>query len=194
MFEKNISLEVGKEYKFAGYGWTACEVDNKSNTAVLQSHGVTEGPWPGFKMEKFGNGNCYAHSIDGQDISDYDCKMVALYDSIKGVENASSSYGKGLYLVSEAKIEISPENPTALKYRGALVKAARYHHVWLSMNVNNSTHAWDIDKDGRRYNCYDQQAKNLVVSPAFNLDLSKVKVVGNEILIIFTKNQDSCRI
>ncbi len=70
---------------------------------MIQSHGVTHGKWPGFKMEKFGNGNYYADSIDGQDISAYDNKMQALYDAIKDAEDSSASYGKGLYLIPKGK-------------------------------------------------------------------------------------------
>lgn len=74
---------------------------NKRHVAVIQSHGITHGMWPGFVIPKFGNGNYYGRSIDGQDISDYDEKMSALYNAIKDVEDASASYGKGLFLVCE---------------------------------------------------------------------------------------------
>lgn len=102
--EQYANLELGKTYNFMGYKWTACELINNGKTLVIQSHGVTYGEWPGYKMSQFGNGNYYANSIDGQDISDYDDKMRALYDSIKDVEDISSSYGKGLYLVSIEKV------------------------------------------------------------------------------------------
>ena len=101
--EQYANLALGKTYNFMGYKWTACELINNGKTLVIQSHGVTYGEWPGYKMSQFGNGNYYANSIDGQDISDYDDKMRALYDDIKDVEDISSSYGKGLYLVSIEK-------------------------------------------------------------------------------------------
>ena len=63
------TLKPGKTYKFAGYSWTACEVNNDRHVAVIQSHGITHGMWPGFVIPKFGNGNYYGRSIDGQDIS-----------------------------------------------------------------------------------------------------------------------------
>lgn len=97
------TLKPGKTYKFAGYSWTACEVNNDRHVAVIQSHGITHGMWPGFVIPKFGNGNYYGRSIDGQDSSDYDEKMSALYNAIKDVEDKSASYGKGLYLVSKEK-------------------------------------------------------------------------------------------
>ena len=58
MFNENKSIsknapEPGKTYKFAGYKWTVCEVDSKRHTAVIQSHGVTHGKWPGFVMPQF---------------------------------------------------------------------------------------------------------------------------------------------
>ena len=92
-------LESGKTYKFAGYSWTACEVNNDGHVAVIQSRGVTHGAWPGFKMTEFDS----KYSIDGYDISAYDVKTKKLYDAIKDVEDKSASYGKGLYLVSKEK-------------------------------------------------------------------------------------------
>lgn len=101
------SLELGKIYKFAGYNWTACELINNGKTLVIQSSGVTHGAWPGFVMTQFGNGGYYADSIDGQDISSYDGKMLSLYNTIKDVEDKSASYGKGLYLISKEKVEFT---------------------------------------------------------------------------------------
>ena len=97
-------FRVGQTYSFMGYDWTACELINKGKTLVIQSHGVTHGEWPGFVMPQFGNGNYYADSIDGQDISAYDNKMQALYDAIKDAEDSSTSYGKGLFLISKEKV------------------------------------------------------------------------------------------
>jgi len=35
--DKSLVLESGKTYKFAGYSWTACEVNNDRHVAVIQS-------------------------------------------------------------------------------------------------------------------------------------------------------------
>lgn len=94
--KNNNVLELGKTYRLAGYDWTACELINNGKTAVIQSHGVTHGEWPGFKMAKFGgeiNTN-FAVDIDGHNISAYDNKMQSLYDAIKDVEDKSAPYGK----------------------------------------------------------------------------------------------------
>ena len=96
MLNENKSIsknapEPGKTYKFAGYKWTVCEVDSKRHTAVIQSHGVTHGKWPGFVMPQFGNSNYYFKSIDGEDISAYVNKMKELYDTIKEAENTYAS-------------------------------------------------------------------------------------------------------
>ena len=99
------TLKLGKTYKFAGYNWMACEVDNDRHVVVIQSHGVTHGAWPGYTMPQFGNGNYYSNSIDGKDISDYDDKMRALYDDIKDAEDKAAPYGEGLYLISVEKAE-----------------------------------------------------------------------------------------
>ena len=51
-------IELGKEYKFAGYDWIAVLCDD-SNGVILQSLGITSGPWPGYKMEEYGNSQYY---------------------------------------------------------------------------------------------------------------------------------------
>ena len=183
------TLKPGKTYKFAGYSWTACEVNNDRHVAVIQSHGITHGMWPGFVIPKFGNGNYYGRSIDGQDISDYDEKMSALYNAIKDVEDKSASYGKGLYLVSKEKAGYTEWcEPGSDDYWQALKKAAGNassfgcpnNYAWLG-TVYGSDYAWCVGSSG---NVYDySQNSDYVVAPAFNLDLSKVEVVGDEIII-----------
>ena len=183
------TLKPGKTYKFAGYSWTACEVNNDRHVAVIQSHGITHGMWPGFVIPKFGNGNYYGRSIDGQDISDYDEKMSALYNAIKDVEDKSASYGKGLYLVSKEKAGFTEWcEPGSGDYWQALKKAAGNassfgcpsYCAWLGA-VGGSDGAWYVSSNGNVYNYY--QDSDCVVAPAFNLDLSKVEVVGDEIII-----------
>ena len=183
------TLKPGKTYKFAGYSWTACEVNNDRHVAVIQSHGITHGMWPGFVIPKLGNGNYYGRSIDGQDSSDYDEKMSALYNAIKDVEDKSASYGKGLYLVSKEKAGYTEWcEPGSDDYWQALKKAAGNassfgcpnNYAWLG-TVYGSDYAWCVGSSG---NVYDySQNSDYVVAPAFNLDLSKVEVVGDEIII-----------
>ena len=183
------TLKPGKTYKFAGYSWTACEVNNDRHVAVIQSHGITHGMWPGFVIPKFGNGNYYGRSIDGQDSSDYDEKMSALYNAIKDVEDKSASYGKGLYLVSKEKAGYTEWcEPGSDDYWQALKKAAGNassfgcpnNYAWLG-TVYGSDYAWCVGSSG---NVYDySQNSDYVVAPAFNLDLSKVEVAGDEIII-----------
>ncbi len=183
------TLKPSKTYKFAGYSWTACEVNNDRHVAVIQSHGITHGMWPGFVIPKFGNGNYYGRSIDGQDSSDYDEKMSALYNAIKDVEDKSASYGKGLYLVSKEKAGYTEWcEPGSDDYWQALKKAAGNassfgcpnNYAWLG-TVYGSDYAWCVGSSG---NVYDySQNSDYVVAPAFNLDLSKVEVVGDEIII-----------
>ena len=184
-----VTLKPGKTYKFAGYSWTACEVNNDRHVAVIQSHGITHGMWPGFVIPKFGNGNYYGRSIDGQDISDYDEKMSALYNAIKDVEDKSASYGKGLYLVSKEKAGFTEWcEPGSGDYWQALKEAsmnyqsfgAAGNYAWLG-TVNGSDGAWYVSSNGNVYNYY--QDSDCVVAPAYNLDLSKVEVVGDEIII-----------
>ena len=171
-------LETGKTYKFAGYKWTVCELVNDGKTAVLQSNGVTSGSWPGYVIPQFGNGNFYEKSIDGQNISSYDDKMQSLYDAIKDAEDSSASYGKGLFLQSGFG-----------NYLQALQKAAENAHsfgspsyrAWLG-TVDGSDYAWYVYSNGNAY-YGNYQGHDCVIAPAFNLDLSKIKVVGDEIII-----------
>lgn len=173
-----------------GCNWTVCEFVNDGMTAVLQSHGVTEGPWPGFIMPQFGNDNYYGADIDGQDISGYDKKMVALYDSIKDVEDTNAAYGRGLYLVPAEKTYIGPDSDN---YCRALIEAAKKHCLldflnfnygtWLGTvhgSVYGSNCAWCANSKGIIFNNQRQQF-NLIVAPAFNLNLSKIEIIGNEI-------------
>ena len=183
-------LDMEKNYKLAGYIWSFVKVDK--NHAVIQSHGVTAGSWPGFKMLKFGGkvDDFYATDIDGEDISAYDDKMLALYDALKDVEDKSASYGKGLYLVSKEKAGFTRcGEPGSGNYWKALKAAAgnassfravRYN-AWLG-TAYGGTGAWHVYRDGDIYHSY-QGGYDRVVAPAFNLDLSKVEVAGDEIFI-----------
>ena len=186
-------LESGKTYKFAGYSWTACEVNNDRHVAVIQSRGVTHGAWPGFKMTEFDS----KYSIDGYDISAYDVKTKKLYDAIKDVEDKSASYGKGLYLVSKEKAGFTEwGEPGSGDYWQALKKAAGNassfgspsSYAWLG-TVSGGNYAWYVYSNGDVYDSGDQN-DDFVVAPAFNLDLSKVEVTGDEIIIKGSDNND----
>ena len=181
-------FRVGQTYSFMGYDWTACELINKGKTLVIQSHGVTHGEWPGFVMPQFGNGNYYADSIDGQDISAYDNKMQALYDAIKDAEDSSTFYGKGLFLISKEKVGFTEWGKSGSgNYWQALKKTAENacsfgspdYYAWLG-TVYGSDDAWYVYSSGNVYGNYSQN-DDCVVAPAFNLDLSKVEVVENQI-------------
>lgn len=203
--EQYANLELGKTYNFMGYKWTACELINNGKTLVIQSHGVTYGEWPGYKMSQFGNGNYYANSIDGQDISDYDDKMRALYDSIKDVEDISSSYGKGLYLVSIEKVGFKEWSmPGSGYYWTALREAvANYSsfgaplgEVWFG-TIDDSNHAFCVNLGDFCYFNSNNQWSSYMVAPTFNLDLSKVEIEGDEIVkktqpALSSKHDDNC--
>ena len=205
MLNENKSIsknapEPGKTYKFAGYDWTACELINKGKTLVIQSHGVTHGAWPGYVMPKFG-GNTdtfYTADIAGEDISAYDDKMQALYDAIKDVEDKSAAYGRGLYLMSKEKVGFTKWGDHGSgNYWQALKKAAENARSFGAASVNpfgsarggvwfsavfGSYYAWFVYSVGDVY-FNDNQNRDYVVAPAFNLDLSKIIIVGDEIFI-----------
>lgn len=182
------NLEVGETYQFAGYNWTVCELINDGRTAIIQSHGITHGAWPGFVMPQFGNGNYYADSIDGQDISAYDDKLKELYNAIKDVEDKSASYGKGLYLISKEKVEFTKWGNPGSGYYWTELKAVAENAcqfgfaknaAWLGA-IDGGAYAWCVNMYGFIYYSNDQN-NDFVVAPAFNLDLTKVEIAGNEI-------------
>lgn len=188
------SLELSKTYKFAGYYWTACELINNGKTLVIQSHGVTHGAWPGYTMSQFG-GNAdtfYTADIDGQDISAYDDKMLSLYNDIKDVEDKSASYGSGLYLISKEKAGFTKwGNPGSGYYWTELKAIAENASSFGDPSLSNaawfgsaygSTYAWYVYSDGSVYYSVDQGISDDVVAPAFNLDLTKVEIKGDEII------------
>lgn len=178
-------LEAGETYQFAGYRWVPVEINENCHVAVMQSLGVTAGPWPGFSMENLGDGKHYAHNIDEYDISRYDDKTYALMKQIKPV-----SFIDGLYLPGFEDI-----NDNQL-WKDALARAASsyssfgasYSYAWTGTHNSYCNGAWVVDSNGNTYN--DYQNNSYVVPAAFNLDLSKVKVVCDEIIIIGNDNND----
>lgn len=178
--EEAVTLSVGDTYTLGGYSWTAADVDNVSHTAVLQSQGVTGGYWPGYQMEKFGNGSNYTSDIDGQDISDYDDKTQTLYSAIKSAENVSADYGSGLFLVSNEKVGTTEDASVGSgNYFDAIKIAANNRSSFNAGNTSSwlGTHdgngAWGVNLlGGVEINNY--QTSSCVVAPAFNIDLTKV--------------------
>ena len=189
--EQYTNLELGKTYNFMGYKWTACELINNGKTLVIQSHGVTTGSWPGFKMSQFGNRHYYGSDIDGQDISSYDDKTQKLYDAIKDVEDTSATYGNGLYLVSAEKVQL----PTIIYgasgagyYCDAIISAGSqgnpngtHCNAWLGTLGNKENTAWFVNCFANGYITFQDEVIK-TIAPAFNLDLSKVEIKGDEII------------
>lgn len=189
--EQYANLELGKIYDFMGYNWTACELINNGKTLVIQSHGVTTGPWPGFKLSQFGNGHYYWSDIDGQDISSYNDKTQKLYDAIKDFEDTSATYGNGLYLISAEKAQL----PTVIYgasgagyYCDALVSAGSegnpngtHCNAWLGTLGNKENTAWFVNGFANGYIALQDDVVK-TIAPAFNIDLSKVVISGDEIV------------
>lgn len=180
-YERAVSekrtIELGKEYLFAGYRWVPVEINENCHVAVMQNLGVTAGPWPGFSMENLGDGNHYTHNIDEYDISRYDDKTYALMKQIKPV-----SLIDGLYLPSFEDI-----NDNQL-WKDALARAASHYssfgasnyYAWTGTYCGNS-YAWIVSSNGNTDS--DFQSSSYVVPAAFNLDLSKIEIVGDKIII-----------
>ena len=178
-------LEIGKTYNFAGYQWIACEELDDGKRVVLQSAGVTHGKWPGYVLPEFGDGYFFDEDIYSLDISEYDDKTKSLYEQIKAVEYQNNMYyGNGLYLVSDYIVKYGNSN-----FNAALTRAAVNHEqfgttnsaAWLG-TVDSGNYAWYVYSVGG-VNLSNGQNNDYVVAPAFNLDISKIEVVGDKIVI-----------
>lgn len=190
--EQYANLELGKTYDFMGYKWTACELINNGKTLVIQSHGVTCGAWPGFKMPQFGNGHFYSKSIAGEDISGYDDKMQALYYAIKDTEDSFASYGKGLFLISKEKAGYVEFERTGSGNYWKVLQGVSMNYspfgatcfsTWLGTVADaNSGNAFSMDIGGCIGYSICNQPNEYAIAPAFNLDLSKVEIKGDEII------------
>lgn len=142
-------------------------------------------------MSQFGNGHYYGSDIDGQDISSYDDKTQILYDVIKEVEDKSAPYGKGLFLVSAEKVQL----PTVIYgasgagyYCDALVSAGSegnpngtHCNAWLGTLGNKENTAWFVNGFANGYIALQDDVVK-TIAPAFNIDLSKVVISGDEIV------------
>ena len=171
-----------------------CCMLKQRTVTVLSLYRQSASPCPrktGMEARDFSRVRLHSkYSIDGYDISAYDVKTKKLYDAIKDVEDKSASYGKGLYLVSKEKAGFTRcGEPGSGNYWKALKAAAEnassfgspYSCAWLG-TVNGSVSAWYASSGGNVYYNYGQSS-DYVVAPVFNLDLSKVEIVDDEIVI-----------
>ena len=172
-------IKLGKEYNFAGYRWVPVKfIDEEKQIVVMQSLGVTVGPWPGYSMLQFGNGYYCSQNISSKDISDYDNKTRALMEQIRPIVSGDA----GLYLPSYDNIK------TNSVWRNALAKAAAnyrsfgasYDCAWTG-TYYGSYGAWIVDSYGGT--TYGNQYGSYVVPAAFDLNLSKIEIEGDEIVI-----------
>lgn len=191
---KNTQIELGKEYNFAGYRWVPVHINKENQVAVMQSLGVTAGPWPGFSMEKYGNGKIYKHDIFGEDISEYNKDTKKLMDQIRPVA-VNTVIGRGLYLASYLAslkyIDSVKDIRNNSVWEDAIIKAAANYrsfgtsggYAWIGTYYGNYGNygAWIVDLDGKTTGGY--QGVPCVVPAAFNLDLSKIEIEGDEIVI-----------
>lgn len=174
---KNIKIQLGKEYCFAGYQWVPVEINEERQEAVMQSLGVTAGPWPGFSMENLGNGNYYTHNIDDYDISEYNDKTYALLKQIQPVSLIDGLYLPGFEDINDNQL-----------WKDALARAASHYSsfgassssAWTG-TYNGKYGAYNVSSGGDVYS-YDQY-NSFVVPAAFNLDLSKIEIVGYKIVM-----------
>ena len=173
------NIDFGKEYNFAGYKWIPIKIDKKRNIAVIQSLGVTAGPWPGYILPQFGNGKEYYNNIVGKNVSNYDKQMQDLYEFIKDVE-AEAEDGAGLYLLNKSVESLSIAMKALAKAADNKIHGSLYDCVWLGDTFND----FALYVDANEKILYGTGQNDLfVVAPAFNLDLSKVEIRDDEIVI-----------
>lgn len=123
--------------------------------------------------------------LRGQDISGFDAKTQALYNTISYAQSGNS----GLYLVSNAQAGSTSNGSSGSGYYWTALKeaATNYssfgspsYYAWLG-TVYGGGGAWCVNSDGGVYNYYGQGG-DFVVAPAFNLNTSKVTVSGSNIV------------
>ena len=177
-----MKLELGKEYLFAGYKWVPVRINEEKQMAIMQSLGVTAGPWAGYTLSQFGDKHYYSQDISGKDISDYDEKTRALMKQIKPVISGNT----GLYLPSYEDIEDNAVWKNALAKAAADYRSfgASYYGAWTGTYYGGSN-AYYVNSNGNTYGV--NQNNSFVVPAAFNLDLSKVEIEGDEIKVQVTK-------
>lgn len=190
------ALTLGGTYHLGGYDWVVAE--QFENYAVLQSTGVTAGAWAGYALTSdyegttsFGNANAvYSSDIDGLNIANYNNIMTTLYDSIKDLEYTSASYGKGLFLVANTKCGATTHGAQGSGYYWEALKIAATNYksfgsinnaAWLGTVRSVTAAAWSVffSNNAHRINYEYAQNANFVIAPAFNLDLSAIRVDSN---------------
>lgn len=136
-------------------------------------------------MAQFGYDSFYESNIDGQDISGYDDMTTNLYNSIKSAEYAGTSYGTGLYLISN---DMAQPSYAGGNYNQALNTAAGNYssfeasHGYSWLGTVYGSYAWYVYSGGNVSND-GGQGVSFVVAPAFNLDTSKVTLEGYALTI-----------
>jgi hypothetical protein len=190
-------IAIGNTYFFGGFYWTAAE-DLGNNAVCLQSQGMTAGTWPGYKLtsdysgtKNYGSANtAYNGNIDGDNIANYDEVTQTWYSKYSAVEKTGQAYGSGLFLVSNAKCgaTTSGTQGSGNYWNGLKIAPTRFNvgtASWTGTVINNN--AWIVTTAGYLNNEYSQNYTGyggFVIAPAFNLDLTKVKLDGSTIMLL----------
>lgn len=174
-----MELVVGNTYKFAGYDWTCAEAIDGGY--CLQSQGVTADTWNNLF-------NSAATNQDGVDCHTRNSVLNDLYSKIKSAEK-TASYGSGLFLVSNAKCGTTTTGTqgsgnywTALKMSNTNYRSFGANSGCSWLGTVNGSNVWYIGSIGTVDNNANKDYL-FVVAPAFNIDSTKAKLVGNEIVI-----------
>lgn len=197
-------LVIGNTYFFGGFYWTAAE-DLGNNTVCMQSQGMTAGTWPGYKLttdytgtKSYGNvDTAYGSDIDGDNIANYDDVTSAWYSKYSAVEKTGQAYGSGLFLVSNTKCGTTTSGTQGSGNYWSALKTASINNGPTSFlgTVNTSgggTFAWNVASTGAVQSA-GSQATAYNVAPAFNLDLTKVKLVDGDHIMLPTEEMPTLK-
>jgi hypothetical protein len=173
-------MTLGTTYTLAGCEWMAVEKLSDTSYVILMTKGnssaVQGGAWPGYIKNSNSNSSS---SIENANIASYYAGHTTVYNTIKSAE---ASNGHGLYLIPKTKA--SGYYLTALKTAAgnySTFSGATGGDAWLG-TVYGSDYAYFVGSNGNVVS-YSYQTNTYVVAPAFNLDLSKVKISGTTITV-----------
>ena len=181
------------------------------NVYVMQSEGISAGQWPGYVSSGYSAGDFAYRNISALSTSnDYDKmgNLKAFYDEYGGANHVEANGGRdsetgewkdisatnnGLYLIPSNLISSYGRYYYLYTFKKTFEIYSAYvsfgasssNRAWLGSAYNNSSNSNDhssalcIGNKGSTTNY--QKTYNMVLAPAFNLDITKVNINGNVI-------------
>ena len=189
----NLELEEGIIYTFGEYQWQ-CVEKIKNGLYILQSQGMTSGSWPGYKLASgynnlfdfYGIDQYYDKDISYINIANYDNITQEWYNTYKNAEIMGGLDENGVYNLSNPKnglylIPTIQNNNEKNTYYEPIMRAVTYYQNFGASEQQTwfGTIYYDQYIDTltlRGFGSCLMSNTNLVLAPAFNLDISKVNI------------------